>query len=401
MLFALYEFVNIRVFVSKLPKFVNDAAESLQNLKSYRYFDFFLISGRYFDSALLLKGFTLLYAFRKTNIEIRAGQKCEKVTLDLGELLIVSNAYLLKILNKKSSFLNISVAGYFLTFTKSSDDKEEVYRSECHPISDNKKHLLDLFTEFQQSYKKEGSISKFRTSALLKLAIADILDLADGHRQKYFEKGKSRESYNKLAVYLRENVHLSFDSNQVSESLGFSVQYLNSLAHDFRNMSLKELVNFYRLEMSRKVLIESDSPVAELASACGFKSSAYFIKLFKQAYNITPLQLRKKLRHRDSQFLKEFHKVVSFQEIPPVKQIPEIEIDLSETVTIVIINSSLRTIAISWLNPEEPEVEMYRLNPGQRIHLGTVYKECWIARETSGELIAYYSVPNTNCQIII
>ena len=387
--------------MSKLPNFVNEATLSLQKLKEFKYFDFFLISGRYFDSGLLLKGFSLIYAYNKMTVEISTSSKSDKASLAKGEMLIIPDAYKVQMEEDNISFLKITVSGYFLVFTKREAGKEDVYRCECHPISGNKQHLLDLFSEFQKSYKKEGMISKFRTSSLLNLMIADTLDLADGHRQDYFEKGKSRESYNKMAVYLRENVHLPFDSNHVSENLGFSVQYLNSLAHEFRNMSLKELVNFYRLEMSREILLEVDSPVAELASSCGFKSSAYFIKLFKQIYSITPLQLKKKLLHRDFKKLKEFHRVSSFQEISPVQEIPEIEMDISQSVTISIVNSSDRPVVILWFNPEEPEVEIYRLNPEQRIHLGTGYKECWIAREESGALIAYYSVPNTNCQIII
>ena len=387
--------------MSKLPAFINEAAAILQSLKSYQYFDFFLVSGRYFDSALLYKGFSLFYPQSTITVQISTQEKSEDIKLKKGELLITSNAYELKVNDKNTSFIKISVAGYFLVFLKSHEGKEEVYRCECHPISENKKQLLNLFSEFQQSCKKEGRISEFRTESLLNLLIADTLDLADGHRQTYYEKGKSRESYNKLAVYLKGNAQLAFDSNQISESLGFSVQYLNSLAHEFRNMSLKELVNFYRLEMTRNLLLDLDLTVAELATQSGFKSAAYFIKLFRQTYGVTPLQCRKKLRIRDSKRIKEYHKVVSFQEILPARELPEIILDLNQFVTLLVINSSPETIVLLWLSPDEPEVEMYRLKSGQRVHLGTGFKECWSVRKSSGEHIAYFPVPETNCQIII
>ncbi len=388
--------------MSKLPNFVNEAAVYLQSLNTYSYFDFTLNSGRYFDAALLIKGFSVIYSSGKLNLEISsAAGKSESLSLVKDELLIVSNAYAVKVKSGKGFYLKISVSGHFLSFTKTVNKREEVYRSECHPISENKQHLTNLFTEFQESYRKEGTISQFRTDSLLRLLIADTLDLADGHRKKYYEKGKSRESYNKLSVYLRENVHLPFDSSEVSKSLGLSVQYLNSLAHEYRNMSLKELVNFYRLEMSREVLLNSNTAVADLASKCGFKSSAYFIKLFRQTYGITPLQCRKKLRHRDSKFVKEFHRIPSFQEVQPLNEIPEIELGLERKVTISIVNSSAKEIILSWLDPDGSEVEMERLKPAQRLHLGTGYKESWSVRECSGEFIAYYFVPDVNCQIIV
>ena len=149
--------------MSKLPAFINEAALILQSLKSYQYFDFFLVSGRYFDSALLYKGFSLFYPQSTTNVQISTQEKSDDIKLRKGELLIASNAYEHKVNDKKASFIKISVAGYFLVFTKGHEGKEEVYRCECHPISENKQHLLSLFTEFQQSCKKEGTISKFRT----------------------------------------------------------------------------------------------------------------------------------------------------------------------------------------------------------------------------------------------
>lgn len=390
-----------RKLVSELPDFVKDAVLPLQSLKTYQYFDFFLISGRFFDPGLLYKGFSLIYSNAKTTVEVSTSDKNKNLTIKKGEMLIVPDAYNLAFKSPQSSFFKISVSGLYLVFCKGTKQKEETYRCECHPISENKQHLLDLFTEFQKSYKKVGLISKFRTDSLLKLLIADTLDLADGHRQNSFEKGKRRESYNKLSVYLLENVQHTIDSNNISNALGFSVQYLNSLSNEFRNMSLKELVNFYRLELSRKMLVNTDSAVAELASDCGFKGAPYFIKLFKKTYGVTPLQCRKKLRHRESKAMKEFHKVTSFEEIKPSSKKPIIEPISSKSVSISIINTSLTTVILSWLHPIEPEVEMYRLKPGQRIHLGTGCGECWTTREESGELIAYYSVPNKNCQIMI
>ena len=388
--------------MSKLPGFVNEAAVSLQNLKAFRYLDFSLVSGRYFDESLLLKGFLFIWPYESLSFEVfTASSESERVDLLKEELFIASNIYDVKFCAKNSSYLKISVAGHFLSFTNSVDGHEELYWCECHPVSENKQHLTNLFTEFQASFRKEGTVSKFRTDSLLRLLIADTLDLADGHRQKHYEKGKSRESFNKLSVYLRENMHLPFDSSEVSKSLDFSVQYLNLLAHEYRNMSLKELVNFYRLEMAREVLLTSDSPVAELASGCGFKSAAYFIKLFRQTYGITPLQCRKKLRHRDSRYQKEFHRIPSFQEILPLSEAPQIKLDLDRKVTISIVNSSAQETVLSWLNPDGTEVEMHRLKPAQRIHLGTGYKECWSVRESCGKLIAYYFVPDVNCQIII
>lgn len=48
-----------------------------------------------------------------------------------------------------------------------------------------------------------------------------------------------------------------------------------------------------RLTLSKKLLESSEMSVSEVADACGFNSSSYFVKAFKKQLNQTPLQFRK------------------------------------------------------------------------------------------------------------
>ena len=53
-----------------------------------------------------------------------------------------------------------------------------------------------------------------------------------------------------------------------------------------------EYINEYRLIQAAGLLKESDLSVAEIGSACGFGSSSYFGKLFKEKYGVPPLGYR-------------------------------------------------------------------------------------------------------------
>jgi hypothetical protein len=117
-----------------------------------------------------------------------------------------------------------------------------VYERECHPDSIIKQLLVGLFIEFQENYKKEDKISCFRTEALLKLLLADCLDMADGHKKASFEKRRRRESYNKIIIYVENNFQLPIDANRVSESLALSAQYINcmkTIANMFETLFVK------------------------------------------------------------------------------------------------------------------------------------------------------------------
>ena len=44
----------------------------------------------------------------------------------------------------------------------------------------------------------------------------------------------------------------------------------------------------YRLNESKKLLRESDLSITEIGLRCGFSGGAYFGKLFRTAYGVTP-----------------------------------------------------------------------------------------------------------------
>ena len=62
--------------------------------------------------------------------------------------------------------------------------------------------------------------------------------------------------------------------------------------HRYTGKKPMEYINEYRLIQAAGLLKESDLSVAEIGSACGFGSSSYFGKLFKEKYGVPPLGYR-------------------------------------------------------------------------------------------------------------
>ena len=53
-------------------------------------------------------------------------------------------------------------------------------------------------------------------------------------------------------------------------------------------------LNNMRISTAKSLLRFSDASIESIAEQCGFSDSAYFIKVFKNAENITPYSYRKK-----------------------------------------------------------------------------------------------------------
>ena len=58
-------------------------------------------------------------------------------------------------------------------------------------------------------------------------------------------------------------------------------------------MSPVEYIIGYRLRRACQRLAESNEPITQIAFNCGFGSSSYFAKVFRNAYGRTPVEYRK------------------------------------------------------------------------------------------------------------
>lgn len=103
---------------------------------------------------------------------------------------------------------------------------------------------------------------------------------------------------------------ISYIQEHFSENI--SIQALMDHAHVSRSECFRafhryagkkpiEYINEYRLVQAANLLKETDLPLSEIGSSCGFCSSSYFGKLFKEKYGTTPLGYRKRCRHKINQ----------------------------------------------------------------------------------------------------
>ena len=57
-------------------------------------------------------------------------------------------------------------------------------------------------------------------------------------------------------------------------------------------LSPVELLRKARVEKGRRMLMETDMTVSEIAYACGFSAPSYFTKCYRDEYGITPGETR-------------------------------------------------------------------------------------------------------------
>ena len=138
-------------------------------------------------------------------------------------------------------------------------------------------------------YISETKISNFET-------IESIEDFFNGQIERIYAilqgntTDASQDTVNIMVNYIHENFFLDITLQDIASNILYMhPSYLSRLFKSKLNISFSKYLLQYRLEVSKKMLLEYRSTsIAEIASLCGFSDCSYYVKQFKAAYNITP-----------------------------------------------------------------------------------------------------------------
>jgi AraC-like DNA-binding protein len=85
----------------------------------------------------------------------------------------------------------------------------------------------------------------------------------------------------------------SFGIQDLSQRMKLSHSTLYRKVREVYNLSPNRLIAAYRSQQAAVMLIESKFNITEIAYTCGFSSSTYLARTFKQFYGMTPGEFRK------------------------------------------------------------------------------------------------------------
>ena len=116
-------------------------------------------------------------------------------------------------------------------------------------------------------------------------------------------------AYNKYLANMKEEKILDLVSNakdyidahlcdtdltadSAAESMDYNATYLNRIFKSQYEMSMKEYINISRVELAKKLLVETDLSTLEISAQLGLENSNYFYTFFKKHTGSTPNQYR-------------------------------------------------------------------------------------------------------------
>lgn len=189
----------------------------------------------------------------------------------------------------KNDSMCISIIQFLSNYLSSLDSENKIkilflflsllHEQICHCFNQTKSD----FKFIENRYQTHGE-SLFKT----------LLD--DFYSFDLIASSKNKNVHNqihKIMVYTHNNYKdKNLNLQTVSNNLYISTNYICKLLKKYTNFTFTDFLNDCKIEQAMFSL-PSNKPIKEIAYTSGFKSTAYFDKIFKQKTNITPIEFKK------------------------------------------------------------------------------------------------------------
>lgn len=101
-----------------------------------------------------------------------------------------------------------------------------------------------------------------------------------------------RPEAQQIMAYLRSNFHDTVTLGQIAENVHLSEEECCRLFKSTYRCTIFTYLTDYRLQHGIRLLPDRSLSVSEIAERCGFNSTSYFIKRFREKVGMSPLQYR-------------------------------------------------------------------------------------------------------------
>ena len=110
----------------------------------------------------------------------------------------------------------------------------------------------------------------------------------------------TEEHIQRCIAYIREHIAEPLSLSELGERFYFSPNYLSALIKSRTGTAFKQYLQTLRMEAALERLQSSDDKVADIARIVGFPDPAYFNRIFKKQYGVSPDSYRRTVKSRSS-----------------------------------------------------------------------------------------------------
>lgn len=157
---------------------------------------------------------------------------------------------------------------------------------------------LELAERLAAELQKQDAYSESMAGSILtQLLVNHIRDL--GFRTEG-DKSSTEQKIAKSIEWIKNNLNAEITLDDMAKSVCMSRSLYASNFRAYAGTSLIAFTMAARTESAAQLLSQTDDPIANIATTCGFNNIGYFHRTFKQRFRMTPKQYRQTARKQGS-----------------------------------------------------------------------------------------------------
>lgn len=145
--------------------------------------------------------------------------------------------------------------------------------------------------EFGYEIKVRDALSKIWLR-LLKICMPAI-------QEKPQFVNRAADKVKRMMVYIHEHYSEKIFVSELAQDAFISERECYRVFQEYLHMTPVEYIKSYRIQAACQMLADSQTPITEIASDCGWGNASYFGKIFREYTGNTPLQYRRKWQNSE------------------------------------------------------------------------------------------------------
>ena len=182
-----------------------------------------------------------------------------------------------------------SLASSYLFYSVFPDD---MTNNALNLIRSRQKEFHDIFSKIYAEYteRESGFMSMIRAYLIELITLIfreiDRKTMAD-------ITGEQRLTVSKAIDYMKHNFNTKINLDDMVADMFLSKDYFRQLFKRTTGMSITDFVQKTRIDEAKRLLLETERTVYDIAGDCGFTDMKFFYKTFKKITGMTPIEFKK------------------------------------------------------------------------------------------------------------
>ena len=113
------------------------------------------------------------------------------------------------------------------------------------------------------------------------------------HKNQQQVKATSGDMIQKAVEYINQHITENISMDDICREIHISKYHFSRQFKKVTGFTVMDYVLKTRIVAAKNMLTDTTLPISEISSRCGFSSTSYFCRVFKEHTDLTPLQYRK------------------------------------------------------------------------------------------------------------